>query len=70
MGAPTHKPGCETLFFRPARCQTCNQIVYFWGCSCGSRVLFDSTDKPWPKHRCAGAATLQPTSRKPGKKKR
>ncbi len=55
MGAPTHKPGCETVFFRPARCLNCNQIVYFWGCSCGSRVLFDATDKPWPKHRCANA---------------
>lgn len=57
MPAPTHRPGCETLFFRPARCQNCNQIVYFWGCSCGSRVLFDATEKPWPKHKCAGATT-------------
>ncbi|CAA9367467.1 MAG: hypothetical protein AVDCRST_MAG93-8094, partial [uncultured Chloroflexia bacterium] len=63
MGAPTHKPGCETLFFRPARCQPCDQIVYFWGCSCGSRVLFDSTEKPWPKHRCSGSAKLATVSR-------
>jgi DNA-directed RNA polymerase subunit RPC12/RpoP len=57
LPAPTHGPGCETLFFRPARCQDCNQIVYFWGCSCGSRVLFDATEKPWPKHRCSGSVT-------------
>ena len=63
MGTPTHRPGCETLFFRPARCLPCDQIVYFWGCSCGSRVLFDSTEKPWPKHKCSGAAKLATVSR-------
>lgn len=63
MPTPTHRPGCETLFFRPARCQACDQIVYFWGCSCGSRVLFDATEKPWPKHRCTGASTPTAGSR-------
>lgn len=56
MPTPTHKAGCKTLFFRPARCQGCDQIVHFWGCSCGSRVLFDSMEKPWPKHQCRGSA--------------
>ena len=70
MPAPTHRSSCETLFFRPARCQDCSQIVYFWGCSCGSRVLFDATEKPWPKHRCSGAATSTSTPRSSKNKSR
>lgn len=53
MPVPTHKPGCQTLHFRPARCNNCDRIVAYWSCSCGSRVLFDETEQPWVKHRCA-----------------
>lgn len=70
MPAPTHRSGCETLFFRPARCQDCNQIVYFWGCSCGSRVLFDAIEKPWPKHRCSGSVTSASGTRTDKNKRR
>jgi DNA-directed RNA polymerase subunit RPC12/RpoP len=67
VGTPTHGPGCETLFSRPARCQTCDRIVRFWGCSCGSRVIFEATEKPWSKHCCSDAGNPKPRPREPGK---
>lgn len=57
MGVPTHGPRCRPVFSRPARCQTCDGFVYYWGCTCGSRVLFDVVCETWSKHRCAGTAT-------------
>lgn len=59
MGVPTHGPRCRTVFSRPARCQTCDGFVYYWGCTCGSRVLFDVVGETWSKHRCAGATILK-----------
>lgn len=57
MGVPTHGPRCQTVFSGPARCQTCDRFVYYWGCTCGSRVLFDVVGQTWSKHRCAVTAT-------------
>jgi hypothetical protein len=48
LPVPTHKPGCKVLHFRPAHCNTCNQVVTYWACSCGASVLFDAVGKPWP----------------------
>ncbi len=59
MPVPTHKSGCETLHFRPARCNTCSQVVTYWACSCGARVLFDAVGKPWPKHRCGDPSNVK-----------
>ena len=59
MPVPTHKPGCETLHFRPAHCNTCNQVVTYWACSCGASVLFDAVGKPWPKHRCGDPSNVK-----------
>ncbi len=68
MGVPTHGPSCRTVLSRPARCQTCDGFVYYWGCTCGSRVLFDVAGETWSKHRCTGAAPLN-TDPKSGKNK-
>lgn len=31
-------------------CQDCTARVYFFSCSCGSRVFFESPGEPWPLH--------------------
>ena len=49
MSVPTHKAGCRTVTWRTA-CQDCGKPVYYFSCSCGSRVFFDSLGEPWPLH--------------------
>lgn len=51
MGAPTHGPGCQTVFSRLARCQTCDRLVYYWGWTCGSRVIFKVVGESWSNAR-------------------
>ena len=53
MSVPNHQPGCTTTLWQ-TRCRDCSAIVYFFSCSCGSRVFFDSPGYPWPLHtdRC------------------
>lgn len=69
MAVPTHGPRCQTVFSRPARCQTCDRFAYYWGCTCGSRVLFDVVGESWSKHRCTDASPTKAGSRKPANKK-
>lgn len=53
MPVPTHEPGCQTTMF-PAKCPDCGDKVYFFACSCGSKVFFDLNYPPWNPHekRC------------------
>lgn len=53
MAVPTHSEGCKTQTWA-TRCRDCDEPVYFFSCSCGSRVLFDRLGEPWPLHadRC------------------
>jgi hypothetical protein len=49
MSVPTHRPDCETHIWRTT-CPDCKKSVYFFSCSCGSRVFFDRKGPPWPMH--------------------
>ncbi len=51
MSVPTHSSDCTTRAF-PYTCPYCDSEVFFFMCSCGSKVLFDSLGSPWPQHRC------------------
>ncbi len=60
MPVPTHGPQCEKLFCYPSRCADCKQDVFYWGCTCGSRVLFDDLGEPWPTHECGKKRLVVP----------
>ena len=51
MSVPTHGPWCSTQLYE-TRCWDCRETVYFFSCTCGSRVLFDDPEPPWSDHRC------------------
>jgi hypothetical protein len=51
MSVPTHSEECQSKAFKTL-CFDCGQEVYFFMCSCGSKVLFDSLGHPWPIHSC------------------
>ncbi len=51
MSVPQHGDFCTTRTF-PAKCRFCGDEVFFFSCSCGSRVFFDELGPPWPEHRC------------------
>lgn len=53
MPVPTHRPGCDTAIY-PTQCPHCGDDVYFFSCTCGSRVFFDLPHPPWNPHeeRC------------------
>lgn len=60
MPVPTHGPHCRRLFCHPSRCGDCRQEVFYWGCTCGSRVFFDQLGEPWLEHDCARKRPLLP----------
>ena len=47
-----HGVNCRTHTF-PTKCNHCGDDVYFFSCTCGSRVFFDKLGWPWPEHDCA-----------------
>lgn len=49
MSVPTHRAGCKTRIFKTS-CHDCGKPVWFFACSCGSRVFFDDKGPPWPLH--------------------
>lgn len=53
MSVPTHEAGCETRLWQTS-CPDCGDVVYFFSCSCGSKVFFDLNQPPWNPHgdRC------------------
>lgn len=36
----------------PTKCPTCREEVFFFSCTCGSKVFFDELGAPWPVHSC------------------
>lgn len=48
---PTHGWRCNTTTW-PTKCPRCREPVFFFSCSCGSRVFFDELGDPWPIHDC------------------
>lgn len=53
MPVPTHSPDCKTKMF-PTTCPDCGDDVFFFSCTCGSKVFFDLPNYPWNPHedRC------------------
>lgn len=53
MPVPTHREGCVTRIW-PTTCPECGEDVYFFSCTCGSKVYFDLPQPPWNPHenRC------------------
>ncbi len=49
MPVPGHKPDCETYIYK-ITCPDCGQLVWLFGCSCGSKVFFNEIGPPWPRH--------------------
>jgi len=49
MPVPNHKWDCETRIWETV-CPDCEEVVYFFSCSCESKVFFDAPKPPWPKH--------------------
>jgi hypothetical protein len=50
MPVPTHRENCKSRIWR-TKCQFCGNLVWYFSCSCGSRVFFDSIGWPWPLHQ-------------------
>jgi hypothetical protein len=50
---PTHRVGCKTLLWATT-CPDCSDRVWFFSCTCGSKVFFDQPGGHWPRHdeRC------------------
>lgn len=53
MPVPTHRDGCKTRMFSTI-CPDCGEQVYYFSCTCGSKVFFDLPTPPWDPHeiRC------------------
>lgn len=52
MPVPTHdKDNCKTLIFSNFNC-SCGMQVYFFVCTCGSKVKFDDLYPNWKIHKC------------------
>ena len=48
-GVPSHGLWCQS-HTHPTRCRLCGAEVFFFECSCGSAVFFESLGDPWPVH--------------------
>lgn len=51
MSIPQHGEHCRTLTFR-TKCKRCGDEVFFFSCTCGSKVFFDKLGPPWHEHDC------------------
>ena len=51
MSIPTHSINCYTKAYQTT-CQDCNQSIWFFSCTCGSKVFFDDLGSPWTIHIC------------------
>jgi hypothetical protein len=49
MAVPIHNEGCKTRLV-PTKCPECGKQVYYFSCSCGSKVFFDLSEPPWNPH--------------------
>ena len=68
MSVPGHGVVCRTHTF-PTRCSNCGDEVFFFSCTCGSRVFFDELGWPWLEHDCAFSGSDRQWARgRPGTK--
>lgn len=51
MSVPTHDITCISKAFQ-TRCPSCGETVWFFSCSCGSKIYFDQLGYPWEPHEC------------------
>ena len=51
MAVPSHGIGCKTKTY-PTTCPECEQDVFFFSCTCGSRVFFDCIEPEYIEHFC------------------
>ena len=51
MSVPTHGPDCSTRTFQ-SKCKYCGDVIFFFSCTCGSRLIFNELGYPWPLHSC------------------
>lgn len=51
MPVPNHGPTCQT-FTVPTRCSRCGERVFYFQCTCGSKVYFDDLED-FARHDCA-----------------
>lgn len=51
MPVPNHGPTCQTLTY-PTRCSRCGESVFYFQCTCGSKVYFDDLED-FARHDCA-----------------
>jgi hypothetical protein len=49
MSVPTHREDCQTRTWKTT-CPDCKKPVWFFSCTCGSKVFFDAKGYPWPLH--------------------
>jgi DNA-directed RNA polymerase subunit RPC12/RpoP len=52
MPPPTHPHSCVTLTCHPTGCSKCGEGVYYFSCTCGSKVFFDTLFPDWWQHEC------------------
>lgn len=53
MSVPTHGRGCITTT-HPMRCDGCGSGIFYFSCTCGSKVFFEPLD-PFEEHFCPKA---------------
>ena len=51
MSVPTHGYGCQTVRCYKTKCKQCQREVFYYECSCRSKVFFNSLGD-WEKHKC------------------
>lgn len=49
MPVPSHAASCSTKTW-PTACPDCTKPVFFFSCTCGSKIFFDDLGAPWPLH--------------------
>ena len=52
MSVPSHGDICQTIRNYATTCLKCKEKVFYFECSCGSKVFFDSCIT-WEKHDCS-----------------
>lgn len=51
MPVPIHDFNCRTRAIN-IKCSDCQELVWFFSCSCGSKVFFNDLGQPWEQHFC------------------
>lgn len=51
MSHPFHDSSCTSLAFEMP-CPACKEPVFYYKCSCGSKIFFNEPGYPWEIHNC------------------